>query len=195
MSNCTVESCTFETDDGVKLSTRLFKPREEKDIKEGSPVVVMMHPYSIHGVCQGLLRGIAAGLADKGYKALSFDMRGVEMSTERASLTGFAEIKDVISVCKWVCEYQSANMILLVGSSADWTPSPLPFMAFASSLEAISSLNFSCSEQQSAARANQPPPWQCSAPATNNSSDGNRSSDWAAHFKLYNCGSPVSSTS
>ncbi|KAM1277187.1 hypothetical protein ACFX13_030323 [Malus domestica] len=102
MSNCTVESCTFETGDGVKLSTQLFKPREEKDIKEGSPVVVMMHPYSIHGVCQGLLRGIAAGLADKGYKALSFDMRGVEMSTERVSLTGFAEIKDVISVCKWV---------------------------------------------------------------------------------------------
>ncbi|TQE00626.1 hypothetical protein C1H46_013753 [Malus baccata] len=85
-----VESYTFETNDGVKLSTRLFKPREEKDIKEGSLVVVLVHLYSIHGVCQGLLRGIAAGLADRGYKALIFDMRGVKRSTGRTSLTGFA---------------------------------------------------------------------------------------------------------
>ncbi|KAM1114871.1 hypothetical protein EV2_005773 [Malus domestica] len=108
MPNCTVESCTVETSDGVKLSTRLFKPREEEDIKEGSPVVVLVHPYSVLGGCQGLLRGIAAGLADRGYKALTFDMRGVGRSTGRASLTGFAEIKDVISVCKWVCENLSA---------------------------------------------------------------------------------------
>ncbi|CAN6555991.1 unnamed protein product [Malus baccata var. baccata] len=118
MLNCTVESCTVETSDGVKLSTRLFKPREEEDIKEGSPVVVLVHPYSVLGGCQGLLRGIAAGLADRGYKALTFDMRGVGRSTGRASLTGFAEIKDVISVCKWVCENLSADRILLVGSSA-----------------------------------------------------------------------------
>ncbi|XP_048425953.1 uncharacterized protein LOC103940752 isoform X2 [Pyrus x bretschneideri] len=118
MSNCTVESCTVETSDVVKLSTRLFKPREEEDIKEGSPAVVLVHPYSVLGGCQGLLRGIAAGLADRGYKALTFDMRGVGRSTGRASLTGFAEIKDVISVCKWVCENLSADRILLVGSSA-----------------------------------------------------------------------------
>ncbi|XP_048430918.1 uncharacterized protein LOC125472893 [Pyrus x bretschneideri] len=118
MSNCTVESCTVETSDGVKLSTWLFRPREEEDNKEGSPVVVLVHPYSVLGGCQGLLRGIAAGLADSGYKALTFDMRGVGRSTGRASLTGFAEIKDVISVCKWVCENLSADRILLVGSSA-----------------------------------------------------------------------------
>ncbi|RXI03848.1 hypothetical protein DVH24_038122 [Malus domestica] len=45
-------------------------------------------------------------------------MRGVGRSTGRASLTGFAEIKDVIAVCKWVSENLSADMILLVGSSA-----------------------------------------------------------------------------
>ena len=33
-------------------------------------------------------------------------------------LTGFAEIKDVIAVCKWVCENLSSDRILLVGSSA-----------------------------------------------------------------------------
>ncbi|KAI5321199.1 hypothetical protein PRUPE_6G018000 [Prunus persica] len=116
MSNCTVETCTVETSDGVKLSTRLFKPREE--INKGNPVVVLVHPYSVLGGCQGLLRGIAAGLADRGYKAVTFDMRGVGRSTGRASLTGFAEIKDVIAVCKWVCENLSADRILLVGSSA-----------------------------------------------------------------------------
>ncbi|KAM1055247.1 hypothetical protein FF1_028824 [Malus domestica] len=118
MSNCTVERCTVETSDGVKLSTKLFIPREEEEIKKGSPVVVLVHPYSVLGGCQGLLRGIAAGLADRGYKALTFDMRGVGRSTGRASLTGFAEIKDVIAVCKWVSENQSADRILLVGSSA-----------------------------------------------------------------------------
>ena len=120
MSNCTVETCTVETSDGAKLNTRLFRPREAKDRdKEGNdPVVVLVHPYSVLGGCQGLLRGIASGLAEKGFEAVTFDMRGVGRSTGKASLTGFAEIKDVIAVCKWVSENLAANRILLVGSSA-----------------------------------------------------------------------------
>ncbi|KAK4779583.1 hypothetical protein SAY87_015689 [Trapa incisa] len=41
-------------------------------------------------------------------------------STGRASITGFAEVKDVVSVCKWVCSNAdlSVGRILLVGSSA-----------------------------------------------------------------------------
>lgn len=115
MSNCTVESCSVETSDGAKLHTRLFKPEEE--IKD-SLVVVLVHPYSILGGCQGLLRGIAGGLAERGYRAVTFDMRGAGKSTGRPSLTGFAEIKDVIAVCKWVCENLTADRIVLVGSSA-----------------------------------------------------------------------------
>ncbi|PRQ35473.1 putative alpha/Beta hydrolase [Rosa chinensis] len=88
-------------------------------MKEGNDlVVVLVHPYSVLGGCQGLWRGIAAGLAEKGFKAVTFDMRGVGRSTGKASLTGFSEIKDVISVCKWVSENLSANRSLLVGSSA-----------------------------------------------------------------------------
>ncbi|KAM1859678.1 hypothetical protein ACFX13_011950 [Malus domestica] len=41
-------------------------------------------------------------------------MRRVGKSTGRASLTGFAEIKDVITVCKWVSENLSADGILWV---------------------------------------------------------------------------------
>ncbi|GMY16138.1 Abhydrolase domain-containing protein [Fagus crenata] len=115
MSNYTVESTKVETSDGAKLHTRLFKPREET---RNNLVVVLVHPYSILGGCQGLLKGIAAGLAEKGYKAVTFDMRGAGKSTGRASLTGFAEIKDVIAVCKWACENLSVDRILLVGSSA-----------------------------------------------------------------------------
>jgi pimeloyl-ACP methyl ester carboxylesterase len=115
MSNCTVESTKVETSDGVKLHARLFKPREE--IK-GDLVVVLVHPYSILGGFQGLLKGIAAGLAEKGYRAVTFDMRGAGKSSGRASLTGFAEIKDVIAVCQYVCENLSVDRILLVGSSA-----------------------------------------------------------------------------
>jgi alpha/beta superfamily hydrolase len=81
-------------------------------------VVVLVHPFSILGGCQAFLKGIAAGLAGKGYKTVTFDMRGAGKSTGRPSLTGFAEIKDVIAVCKWVCENLSSDRILLVGSSA-----------------------------------------------------------------------------
>lgn len=116
MSNCTVETCTVETSDGAKLNTRLFRPREAKEGND--PVVVLVHPYSVLGGCQGLLRGIATGLAEKGLQAVTFDMRGVGRSTGKASLTGFAEIKDVIAVCKWVSDNLDANRILLVGSSA-----------------------------------------------------------------------------
>ncbi|KAL3609111.1 hypothetical protein D5086_000131 [Populus alba] len=117
MSNYTVESTKVETSDGAKLHTRLFKPIEEGDVKDNL-VIVLVHPFSILGGCQALLKGIAAGLAEKGYKAVTFDMRGAGKSTGRATLTGFAEIKDVIAVCKWVCGNLSSDRILLVGSSA-----------------------------------------------------------------------------
>ncbi|XP_015571296.1 uncharacterized protein LOC8272650 isoform X2 [Ricinus communis] len=116
MSNCTVESTTVETSDGVKLHTRLFKPKEDEI--RNNLVIVLVHPYSILGGCQALLRGIAARLAEKGYRAVTFDMRGAGRSNGRASLTGFAEIKDVFAVCRWVSDHLTSDRILLVGSSA-----------------------------------------------------------------------------
>ncbi|KAL3347210.1 hypothetical protein AABB24_021076 [Solanum stoloniferum] len=124
----TIDSCTVETSDGVKLHTTIFKPNPYEDEEEealgeeisknSSWVVVLVHPYSILGGCQSLLRGIASGLSRKGYKVLTFDMRGVGRSTGKPSITGFKEIKDVVAVCKWGCENLSVNKILLVGSSA-----------------------------------------------------------------------------
>ncbi|KAL9251821.1 hypothetical protein AKJ16_DCAP10271 [Drosera capensis] len=79
------------------------------------------------GGCQGLLRGIASGLADKGHLAVTFDMRGVGRSIGRASITGFPEVKDVVAVCKWVCENLGVGRILLVGSSAaSWSHLEVP---------------------------------------------------------------------
>lgn len=121
MSNYTVESTKVETSDGVKLHTRLFLPRQEggEPIQDNnSLVVVLVHPYTVLGGCQALLKGISAGLAGKGFKAVTFDMRGAGKSTGKPSLTGFAEIKDVIAICKWVCDNLSTQRILLVGSSA-----------------------------------------------------------------------------
>ena len=112
---CLVESSTVETSDGIKLHTRVFKPRE---VIKDNLVVVLVHPYSVLGGCQALLKGIALGLAEKGYRAVTFDMRGAGRSTGRPSLTGFSEIKDVVAVCKWVCDNLSSDRILLVGSSA-----------------------------------------------------------------------------
>ncbi|KAF5202099.1 alpha/beta-Hydrolases superfamily protein [Thalictrum thalictroides] len=112
-TSSSVESCTVETSDGVKLHTRVFKPREEEEVKDNM-VIVLVHPYSILGGCQGLLRGIAVGLADKGYRAVTFDMRGAGRSTGKASITGSSEILDVVSVCKWVADNLSTYRILLV---------------------------------------------------------------------------------
>ncbi|MCL7041878.1 hypothetical protein MKW94_017778 [Papaver nudicaule] len=111
----TCETFTVDSNDGVKLQTRVFKPREGE---MENLVIVLVHPYSVLGGCQGLLRGIAIGLAERAYRAVTFDMRGAGRSTGRPSLTGFSEIQDVIAVCKWVSQNLSADRILLVGSSA-----------------------------------------------------------------------------
>ncbi|GMI92386.1 hypothetical protein like AT5G19630 [Hibiscus trionum] len=115
MSNYEVDYPTVETPDKVNLSARVFKPKDE--IKDNL-VIVLVHPYSVLGGRQALLKGMATGLAGNGYRAVTFDMRGAGRSTGRASLTGFAEVKDVIAVCNWVSENLSSHRILLVGSSA-----------------------------------------------------------------------------
>lgn len=108
------ESCTVETSDGIKLHTRFFKPQDPKS----NLAIIIVHPYSIMGGCQALMRGIAVGLAEKGYRAITFDMRGAGRSKGRPSLTGSSEILDVIAVCRWAVENTGADRILLVGSSA-----------------------------------------------------------------------------
>ncbi|KAF3637214.1 putative transcriptional regulator ATRX-like [Capsicum annuum] len=118
-----IDSCTVETSDGVKLHTKIFKPNPYQEggeiTKNGSWVVVLVHPYSILGGCQSLLKGIASGVSRKGYKALTFDMRGVGRSSGKPSITGFKEVEDVVAVCKWACQNLAVNKILLVGSSAE----------------------------------------------------------------------------
>jgi uncharacterized protein len=115
MGSTAVESTTVESTDGVKLHTRLFKASEPAP---ENLAVVLVHPYSVLGGFQGLLRGIATGLAEKGYHAITFDMRGAGRSTGRASLTGFTEVNDVTAACKWVTETLRPSGIVLVGSSA-----------------------------------------------------------------------------
>lgn len=108
------DSCTIESAGGVTLDARIYRGQPEK------VVVVLVHPYSVLGGFQGLMKGIALGLAQKGVcsAAITFNMRGVGKSTGRPSLTGFAEVDDVVSVCRWATQNLSAHRILLVGSSA-----------------------------------------------------------------------------
>ncbi|KAK8935084.1 hypothetical protein KSP39_PZI013665 [Platanthera zijinensis] len=109
-----MESVTVDTADGVKLSARLFNPADLKS----DHAVVLVHPFTVLGGFQGLLRGIASGLAERGFRAVTFDMRGARRSSGRPSLTGFPEIEDVIAVCRWVSDSLSPRGIILVGSSA-----------------------------------------------------------------------------
>ncbi|KAK0604943.1 hypothetical protein LWI29_021179 [Acer saccharum] len=133
MSSITVESSTVDTSDGVKLYTRVFKPREELTLKDNL-LIVLVHPYSVLGGCQGLLKGMASGFAANGYKAVTFDMRGVGRSTGKASLTGSSEVKDVIAVangfltisqlpgsCCWVLlQVLQLQALQLMRSSKSW---------------------------------------------------------------------------
>ncbi|KAI3806481.1 hypothetical protein L1987_22388 [Smallanthus sonchifolius] len=116
----TRESATVESGNGINLDVRIYKPAPEENDSTTSHqkvVVVLVHPYSVLGGCQGLMKGIARNLAEQGVAAVTFDMRGVGKSTGRPSLTGFSEVSDVIAVCKWTSQNLS-NRILLVGSSA-----------------------------------------------------------------------------
>ncbi|URE24721.1 X-Pro dipeptidyl-peptidase (S15 family) [Musa troglodytarum] len=106
-----MESMTVETGDGVKVHARLFKPAEPP---ANDLVVVLVHVYTGLGGFQGLLKGIATGLAERGFRAVTFDMRGAS----RASLFGSAEIQDAIAVCKWASKTLAPRGIILVGSSA-----------------------------------------------------------------------------
>lgn len=117
----------METGDGAKLSVRVFKPPASGDEPEAAEdvAVVLVHPYTILGGVQGLLRGMAEGVARQGYTAVTFDMRGAGRSTGRASLTGFTEVGDVAAVCRWVAENIKPRGILLVGSSAGRSTPPV----------------------------------------------------------------------
>ncbi|XP_020266428.1 uncharacterized protein LOC109841916 [Asparagus officinalis] len=113
-----MESTTVETSDGVKLHVLLFNPQSDVDDPKPNTVIVMVHPFTLLGGSQGLLRGTAMGLAERGFKAVTFDTRGAGRSSGRASLTGFSEVQDVIAVCKWVKENLNPAGVVLVGSSA-----------------------------------------------------------------------------
>lgn len=111
-----MESATVETSDGAKLSVRLFKPSDPNGTS--NILIVLVHPFTILGGSQGLLRGIAVNLAEGGFRAVTFDSRGAGRSSGRPSITGFAEIQDVIAVCRWAKETFNPDGIVLVGSSA-----------------------------------------------------------------------------
>ncbi|KAF3772621.1 hypothetical protein EJ110_NYTH57411 [Nymphaea thermarum] len=103
-----------ETRDGVMLQARVYRPREDM----ANLAIVLVHPYTVLGGVQGLMKGIAVALANRGYKAVTFDMRGAGRSTGRATLTGSSEVNDTVDVCRWVLQNLGSDRILLVGSSA-----------------------------------------------------------------------------
>ncbi|XAR68581.1 Acylglycerol lipase [Bertholletia excelsa] len=113
------ESSAIASSDGISLDARIYRPTTTTPEASEPPLaVVLVHPYSVLGGCQGLMKGIARGLAEAGFPAVTFDMRGVGRSTGRPSLTGSSEVADVVAVCKWVSKNLPGNRILLVGSSA-----------------------------------------------------------------------------
>lgn len=109
------EFCTVEVGGGINLEARLFKPTS---VKNSSLVIVFVHPYTVLGGCQGLLKGMAGKLAERGYTTLTFDMRGAGRSTGKSSWTGSSEVHDVVAICRWASQYIPTERILLVGSSA-----------------------------------------------------------------------------
>jgi pimeloyl-ACP methyl ester carboxylesterase len=107
---------TTVEENGVALSVRIFRPNAGVEPK--SLTLILVHQYSVLGGCQGLLKGMANMLAAKGFTTITFDMRGAGRSSGRPSITGSAEVQDVIAVCKWAVDKLPAPSILLIGSSA-----------------------------------------------------------------------------
>lgn len=110
-----MEFATVEANE-VALSVRIFRPAW--DVRKRDVTIVMAHQYSVLGGCQALMKGMATELAGRGFTVLTFDMRGVGRSTGRPSLTGYAEVQDVVAVCHWATEHLDARSIILVGNSA-----------------------------------------------------------------------------
>eukprot|EP00250_Pteridium_aquilinum_P026378 c32923_g1_i1 orf=74-757(-) len=120
MGGLETEYATVSLEEGqgsISLSLRLFKPPPSEGQGKGW-TVVLVHPYSVLGGCQALLKGIATSLARKGFLCITFDMRGVKRSTGKASWTGSSEVQDVVAVCNWAAQHSPDHRILLVGSSA-----------------------------------------------------------------------------
>ncbi|KAJ7521181.1 hypothetical protein O6H91_19G041900 [Diphasiastrum complanatum] len=65
--------------------------------------------------------GLANQLAAKGFVTVTFDMRGAGRSTGRASITGTAEVQDVVTVCRWAASHLPAPRIVVSGSSVGAT--------------------------------------------------------------------------
>eukprot|EP00249_Psilotum_nudum_P036146 c6433_g1_i1 orf=418-1089(-) len=116
MADIAVQSEKLEVAQNISLSVRLYEPCPVSSSKDLT--IVLVHQYSVLGGFQGLLKGMATGLARRGYLSVTFDMRGAGRSTGKASWTGLSEVQDVVAVCRWAVERLPTNKILLVGSSA-----------------------------------------------------------------------------
>jgi hypothetical protein len=69
---------SFKTADGVTLQGTLY-PAGGKKVKEGNPVVMLLHDFSAKdggGSSQGKMGDLAAKLQDAGFAVLAFDFRG-----------------------------------------------------------------------------------------------------------------------
>lgn len=88
------------------------------NVAGSNPVVVFVHQFSIMGGRSSLLFGMARLLAQAGIPAVTFDLRGVNLSSGWRTLTGHKETQDVVAACSWCVKQLQASNILIVGSSA-----------------------------------------------------------------------------
>ncbi|EFJ29490.1 hypothetical protein SELMODRAFT_410443 [Selaginella moellendorffii] len=111
-----VEFESVDGGNGISLAVRIYRPAEEARIADLA--LVLVHQFTVLGGCQGLLKGMATELNNRGYLVVTFDMRGAGRSSGRATLMGSSEVQDVVRVCEWAVEKIPASRIVLVGSSA-----------------------------------------------------------------------------
>lgn len=78
--------------------------------------VVTVHPWAVLGGSEFNTVGICKQLAEKGYRALSFNLKSSSMIWGVLSNHG-SEVRQIQDVCEWATE-QFGTKILLFGSSA-----------------------------------------------------------------------------
>mmetsp|Transcript_26827 Transcript_26827/g.41939 ORF Transcript_26827/g.41939 Transcript_26827/m.41939 type:complete len:161 (-) Transcript_26827:741-1223(-) len=109
------ERFTVPSSRGVSLATTIWRPSSPP--QRVLPAIIVVHQWSCMGGSASLMHGIARELTDRGFTAVTFDMRGVQGSSGTMTLTGANEVKDVEAVCEWTHQKLNQDLVVL-GSSA-----------------------------------------------------------------------------
>lgn len=89
----------FSPDGETKLIGKLWLPDNEK---EGSPIIIFIHPWGILGGSVDNVDPFAEQLRGGGMTSLTFNLRGVRGSGGKSTIRCREEVQDVLGAVKFI---------------------------------------------------------------------------------------------